>query len=120
MINSGIRVTPNSVRHASIGSGSMPVSTTIAVPGSPVDRTNASPCPTSQATISHPVGGQPLNIVRTGEVLATNAKTSTPTTTNRPHRRRANHMPANNSAAKTRAANHPRGHETCPTGTAAP
>ncbi|NSC21687.1 hypothetical protein FM076_10895 [Streptomyces albus subsp. chlorinus] len=80
---SGTDVTPSSRRHRSTARGSGPASTTTAPPPPPrspsTASTNASPCPTSQATIRHPVGGHPVNGRTSG------AGRSTATSSTRPH-----------------------------------
>jgi hypothetical protein len=73
--------TCRSRRHASMATGSGPASISTALP-EPADSTIASPWPTSQATISHPAGGQPGTIKRTG--ICTNAATRVAATASRP------------------------------------
>lgn len=110
--------TPSLRRHPSTGAASGPVSTTTTQPGRAVASTRASPCPTSQATIIQPDGGQPGRVSRTGTTTST-TPASTASTTARRRRERHTAAPTTSVAAINSAPDAPAGHGTVAPDTAA-
>ena len=98
------RCTSRDRRHAAIGCGSGPVSTTTARPG-PVGRTNASPCPTSQPTATHPAGGQPES-PGSGATQTSSAPTAEAVTQGRRRTCRLHHPQLSSRARVTAASAH--------------
>ena len=95
-----------------------PASTSTAHPGCPVARTTASPCPTSQATIAHGLGGHPGGAILIG--TSTNASPSSTAISNaRGRRRRTSRSSTTTPAASSTAPTTPPGHGSAAPGTAA-
>jgi hypothetical protein len=107
--------TSSRCRQPTIELRSGPVSISTTRPGWDVASTCASPCPTSQLTIAHPVGGQPDPVSRAGMNTSTAPTTTTPATT-RSHRDRSAAQPATSTAASNTAPSNPLGHRTVANG----
>ncbi len=110
--------TPSRARQASTCPSSGPVSTSTTQPGRAVASTRASPCPTSQATITQPAGGQPGGTSRVG--TRTSVHPASPATITARRRRERPTTAATPSAATINSApGGPAGHGSAASGTAA-